>query len=56
MLSVAGFFYIFLQIYNQRKSDIMVMTIIMIVFYIVLLGSALAVGRWLENHEKGWRA
>lgn len=31
------------------------MTIIMIVFYIVLLGSAFVVGRWLENHEKGWR-
>ena len=33
----------------------MTMTIIMIAFYIVLLGSALFVGRWLENHEKGWR-
>lgn len=31
------------------------MTIVMIAFYIVLLGSALTVGRWLEKHEKGWR-
>jgi hypothetical protein len=31
------------------------MTIIMIIFYVVLLGSAFIVGRWLENHEKGWR-
>ena len=28
------------------------MTIIMIIFYVVLLGSAFVVGRWLENHEK----
>jgi hypothetical protein len=33
----------------------MYMTIIMIVFYVLLLGSAFMVGRWLENHEKGWR-
>ena len=33
----------------------MEMTIIMIIFYVVLLGSAFVVGRWLENHEKGWR-
>ena len=31
------------------------MTIIMIVFYIVLLGSAYMVGRWLENNEKNWK-
>jgi hypothetical protein len=31
------------------------MTIIMIVFYIVLLGSAFLVGRWLENNEKNWK-
>lgn len=33
----------------------MQMTIIMIVFYIVLLSAAFLVGRWLENHEKGWK-
>jgi hypothetical protein len=33
----------------------MEMTIIMIVFYIVLLGSAFLVGRWLENNEKAWK-
>ena len=32
------------------------MTIIMIVFYVVLLGSAFLVGRWLENNEKQWKA
>lgn len=31
------------------------MTIIMIAFYIVLLSSSFLVGRWLENHEKGWK-
>jgi hypothetical protein len=31
------------------------MTIIMIVFYVVLLGSAFLVGRWLENNEKQWK-
>jgi hypothetical protein len=34
----------------------MEMTIIMIVFYVVLLGSAFLVGRWLENNEKQWKA
>lgn len=33
----------------------MEMTIIMIAFYVVLLGASFFVGRWLENHEKGWR-
>lgn len=32
------------------------MTIIMIVFYVVLLGSAFLVGRWLESNEKQWKA
>ena len=31
------------------------MTIIMIAFYIVLAGFSFVVGRWLENHEKGWK-
>lgn len=34
----------------------MEMTIIMIVFYVLLLGSAFLVGRWLENNEKQWKA
>lgn len=34
----------------------MYMTIIMIAFYVILLTSAFLVGRWLENHEKGWKA
>jgi hypothetical protein len=33
----------------------MMMTVIMITFYIVLLGSAFLVGRWLENNEKAWK-
>ncbi|NIJ53497.1 hypothetical protein FHS68_002667 [Dyadobacter arcticus] len=33
----------------------MFMTIVMIVFYIVLLGSALLVGRYLENNERRWK-
>lgn len=33
----------------------MTMTIIMIAFYVVLLGSAFLVGRWLENNEKQWK-
>jgi hypothetical protein len=33
----------------------MMMTIIMIAFYVVLLSSAFLVGRWLENNEKNWK-
>ncbi|ACT94143.1 hypothetical protein Dfer_2928 [Dyadobacter fermentans DSM 18053] len=33
----------------------MMMTVIMIVFYVVLLTSAFLVGRWLENNEKQWK-
>ncbi len=34
----------------------MYMTIIMIAFYVVLLVSAFLVGRWLENHERGYKS
>lgn len=33
----------------------MYMTVIMIAFYVVLLGAAFVVGRWLENNEKQWK-
>ncbi len=31
------------------------MTIIMIVFYVVLLSVAFMVGRWLERHERSYK-
>jgi hypothetical protein len=34
----------------------MFMTIVMIAFYVVLLGSAFLVGRWLENNEKSYKS
>lgn len=34
----------------------MMMTVVMIVFYVVLLSSAFLVGRWLENNERQWKA
>jgi hypothetical protein len=34
----------------------MLMNIVALVFYVLLLGSAFAVGRWLENHEKSYKA
>jgi hypothetical protein len=33
----------------------MFMTIVALVFYAVLLGSAFMVGRWLEKHEKSYK-
>jgi hypothetical protein len=33
----------------------MFMTIVALVFYVVLLGSAFMVGRWLEKHEKSYK-
>jgi hypothetical protein len=34
----------------------MFMTIVMIVFYIVLLGTSAAVGIWLQNNERNYKA
>lgn len=34
----------------------MFMTIVALVFYAVLLGSAFMVGRWLEKHEKSYKS
>jgi len=33
----------------------MYMTIIMIVFYVVLLSASFVVGRWLERHERNYK-
>ena len=34
----------------------MFMTIVMIVFYIVLLGASAVVGIWLQNNERNYKA
>ncbi|MBB5283667.1 hypothetical protein HNQ92_001793 [Rhabdobacter roseus] len=33
----------------------MMMNIVALVFYVLLLGSAFYVGRWLERHEKSYK-
>jgi hypothetical protein len=38
-----------------ENEFVMLMTIIALVFFITLLGSAFVVGRWLENHERGYK-